>query len=396
MRIRAAALVVVLCAPIVYGDSYNSLLRRYEKQIRQQDRQLQTLRSRLQEKERDVTRWRAKADEAKAAWSEASASLEQTRAKVKSVHEKRQQTRLMADAAQWKTTENVLLSRSATTEARVLAQDLYGKSLVLGPSGQQVMDNAAPEFVFTQVAQLSASSRVMAEEAQKEETVLRTDEMRFQNEEQSRSQDADRLHQKQESQWLKWQEAQQRKTALEDEISQIDQSAKALQVMVQELRDHRDQARALRENRSVDDKVLASLKGTLPWPAQGKVVQNFGRQYSDGLNQLVVSNGIKISAGVSHTVRVIQEGKVLFANAFRQYGQLVIVQHKNGLTSVYAGLGQTQVEEGQELSTLDQIGLTGDTGSFYFELRRDEQPINPLVYLTPVASSELSLRRTFR
>jgi septal ring factor EnvC (AmiA/AmiB activator) len=126
------------------------------------------------------------------------------------------------------------------------------------------------------------------------------------------------------------------------------------------------------------------------------VVQNFGRQYPDGLNQLVVSNGIKIDAGQNHTVRAIQDGKVLFANAFRQYGQLVIVQHQSGLTSVYAGLGQTQVKEGQVLSALDQIGLTGEKGSFYFELRRDEQPINPLVYLTPATTTQLSLRRDFR
>src|SRR5262249_28734650 len=151
---------------------------------------------------------------------------------------------------------------------------------------------------------------------QKEETALRTDEMRWQNEERARTDEADRLHQEQEDQWMKWQGALRRKNALEEEINQIDQSAKALQVMLQELRDHRDQARALRENRSVNEQALASLRGTLPWPAHGRVVQNFGRQYSEDLKQLVVSNGIKIEAGSNHTVRAIQEGKVLFANAF--------------------------------------------------------------------------------
>jgi len=396
MKTSIAVALLLGSASLAHADSYSSLLKRYEKQIRQQERQLGSLRSRLQEKEKDIARWRGKADEAKAAWTEASATLEQTRTKVKILHDKRQQVRLEADAAQWKTTENVLLSRSAITEARALSTDLYGKSLMQSPSRPQAVDDAAPEFVLAQVSQLSASSRVQADVAQKEEAALRTEEMHCQNDEQARTEEADRLHQKQESQWLKWQQARERKTALEDEISQIDQSAKALEVMVQELRDHRDQARALRENRSVNDKVLVSLKGTLPWPAQGKVIQNFGRQYSDGLNQLVVSNGIKINSGASHTVRAIQEGKVLFANAFRQYGQLVIVQHKNGITSVYAGLGQTQVKEGQMLQTLDQIGTTGDSGSFYFELRRDEQPINPLVYLSPVPSAELSTRRTFR
>ncbi len=381
---------------MAFGDTYSGLVKRYEKQIKQQERQLGSLHQRLDEKSRDVNRWRTKADEAKSAWSDASASLEITRTKTKAVHEKRQQTRILADAAQWKTAENFLLSNSAATEARVLARNLYGNVLVNNVLESNVLQTASQEIVFSKVAKLSASSMVLAEGAKKTESSLRNEEMKLQNEEISRGQEAERLHQKQESQWMRWQQAQQRKNALEDEIAQIDQSAKALQVMVQELRDHRDQTLAMRDNHTANDKVLASLRGTLPWPAHGKVVQNFGRQFSDGLNQLVVSNGIKIDAGASHNVRVIQDGKVLFANAFRQYGQLVIVQHKNGITSVYAGLGQTQVKEGQQLAALDQLGVTGESGSFYFELRRDELPINPLVYLSPLTSSELSSRRKFR
>ena len=341
---RLAGVTALLLFPLrqVHADSYETLLRRYEKQIHRQEKQMKSLRSQLEGKEREVSRWRGKAEEAKAAWSEASVTLEQTRGQVKLVRQKRQQVRILADAAQWKSTENILLARSAATEAGALARELYARSLVPKATRGLSVDESAPEAVLPHVARLSASSLLLAQEAQAQETALRTEEMRWQTEEQSRSQESDRLHQKQETLWLKWQEAQRRKTALEEEISQIDQSAKALQVMLQELRDHRDQARALRENRFANDQALASLRGMLPWPAQGKVVQNFGRQYSDGLNQLVVSNGIKISAGAGHTVRSIQEGKVLFANAFRQYGQLVIVQHKNGLTSVYAGLGQTR------------------------------------------------------
>jgi murein hydrolase activator len=396
MKTRTVILPLLLSASLAYGDAYTSLLHRYEKQIQQQEKELVALRGRLQDKERDVARWKNKADEAKAAWSVASASLEETRAQAKVVHAKRQAVRIQADAAQWKTTENILISHSATTQARVLAQDLYGKSLLARSDRNPNVEDAAPEWVLTQVSALSDASEQLADAAQKEEAALRTDEMHLQNEEHARALEAGKIHHEQENQWLRWQEALHRKTALEDEISQIDQSAKALQVMLEELKDHRDQARALRENRSVNDEALASLKGTLPWPARGRVVQNFGRQYPDGLNQLVVSNGIKIDAGQNHTIRVIQEGKVLFANAFRQYGQLVIVQHKSGLTSVYAGLGQTQVQEGQMLAALDQIGTTGEAGSFYFELRRDEEPINPLVYLSPMASSELSSRRKFR
>ena len=396
MNIKRTVLVVALAASTSFAGTYDSLFKRYEKQIRQQERQLKTMRARLKEKELDVARWQAKAADAKALWSEAAAALDQSREAIKAVRIKRQQTRLMADAALWKSTENVLVSRSALTQAKVLALALYGRSLVGRRNAPLTMDEAAPEFVFAQVADLSASSQRRADQAREEETALRHQELRWETEEQKRAQETDRIHQKQEAQWLKWQEALRRKTALEDEISQIDLSAKALQVMVQELRDHRDQAQALRDNRTANDQALASLRGSLPWPAQGRVVQSYGRHYSEGLNQLVVSNGIKIEAGAKHTVRVIQGGTVLFASPFRDYGELVIVQHKNGLTSVYAGLGDVQVKQGQTLSALDQIGLTADAGTFYFELRCDERPINPLAYLAAVKNSELSSRRTFR
>jgi septal ring factor EnvC (AmiA/AmiB activator) len=392
----AFAGMTVLLGTASFADPYSVLLKRYEKQIYQQERQLKSLRSRLDEKERDVTLWQNKAEQAKAAWSQSSAALAESREKIKQIHASRQKSRVLADAAQWKSTENVLIARSAQIQARTLAQDLYIRSLVSDKGARSTIDGAASEFVLIQVAAMSMSSQRMADQARQEELVLRTEELHWQTEEQSRAEEADRLHQKQESQWLQWQEALRRKTALQDEIAEIDQSAKALQVMLQELQDHREQAKALHDSRSANDRELASLRGTLPWPAQGKVVQNFGRQYPDGLRQLVVSNGIKIDAGPGHAVRTIQEGKVLFASPFHQYGQLVIVQHKNGLTSVYAGLGQTQVQPGQDMAALDQIGLTGETGSFYFELRRDEQPVNPLVYLAPASHSEISSRRTFR
>lgn len=387
---------MLFCASSAFADAYSTLLKRFEKQIKGQEKQLKQLQVRLQEKEKDVVRWKSKADEAKSAWTESSAQLDQTRARMKQVRDKRVQTRIEADAAQWKTAENVLLSRSAQAQSRILAQDLYVQRLLAGDTATPSPEAWATTWVLSRTASLSQSAQQLASVAQKEESALRTEEMKYQNEEQARGEEVAKLHQAQESQWQKWQDALRKKANIEDEIARIDQSAKALQVMLQELRDHRDQARALQDNRPVYERALATLKGTLPWPARGRVVQNFGRQYSEGLNQLVVSNGIKIDTGENHTVRVVQEGKVIYASPFRQYGELVIVQHKNALTSVYAGLAQTQVKEGQTLSTLDQIGTTGNGGAFYFELRHNEQPINPLVYLSPAASSALSLRRTYR
>src|SRR5207253_2774513 len=103
-------------------------------------------------------------------------------------------------------------SRSAGTEAQVLARDLYAKSLIRKSGVVDTTFDIAPEIVLANVSALSASSQQQADIAQKEEAALRTDEMHLQTEEQARITEADKLHQRQETQWLKWQEAQQRKT----------------------------------------------------------------------------------------------------------------------------------------------------------------------------------------
>jgi septal ring factor EnvC (AmiA/AmiB activator) len=370
-------------------------MRRYEKQIREQEKQLQSLQNHLTQKEKEAEEWKAKSTQAKAQWSQAAALVDQAKQKIQVVHSQWSKSRTLADAAEWSATERILLAKAADGQLAYLTRERF-ETQATRPPLPITMNDRMHDYFLQGLSQLSGRAQGEAQQAQVQETALRTEEMHWQTEEQHRNQDLDRLHQQQQAQWLKWQEATQRVAALEEEKDQMEQSAQALRVMVQELHEHRDHTLAARQERSSDDRALVALRGALPWPAYGHVTQNFGRQYASDLNQLLISNGIKISTGAGHTVRTIQAGKVLFSNPFHDYGQLVIVQHKNGLTSVYAGLGQTHVKEGDMLATLDSLGSTSESGSFYFELRRDEQPINPLVYLTPNPRSDLSSRRKFQ
>ena len=395
MKRSSFAVVAVLIPSLLHADAYDTLMHRYEKQIRQQEKQLQSLRGRLADKEKEAEQWKEKSEQAKAQWSQAAALTDHARQKVQGVHSQWSRAHTLADAAEWSATERMLLARAADGQLSYLTRERYEARAT--PQGLPVTVNARMHEYFLQgLSQLSGKAQGEAQDAQREETALRTEEMHWQTEERRHTEDLERLHQKQQAQWMKWQEANQRLAALEEEKNQMEQSEQALRVMVQELHEHRDHTLAARQERSGDDRALAALRGALPWPAYGRVTQNFGRQYSSDLNQLLVSNGIKIAKGPGHTVRAVQAGKVLFASPFRDYGQLVIIQHKSGLTSVYAGLGQIQVKEGGMVSALDSIGVTSEGGSFYFELRRDEQPINPLVYLTPNHRSDLSSRRKFQ
>ena len=391
-RINLAVILLFGMSCFAHADAYDRMLHRYEKEIRRQEKQLSSLKARLDEKQREANRWQQKAEESKSQWSQAASSVDKARAKAQNVQEQLNKTRALADAAESSATETALVAHSADEELRYMAREIYARRL-MNDSSQPLLATRYQEIMADRLCGLSTTSHQQAAVAEHQEAVLRSEELQSQSQLQQRMAEVDQWRQRQQGYWLKWQEAQRRRESLELEKEQTEQSEQALEVMLQDLRNHRDRAMAAHVGKSANDPELAALRGTLPWPAYGKITQNFGRQYSSDLNQLLVSNGIRIEAGANRPVRAIQSGKVLFASAFRQYGPMVIIQHKSGLTSVYAGLGQTQVKEGMQIGTLDALGTTGDSGSFYFELRHDEQPVNPLAYLAPQHRSDLSLRR---
>src|SRR5207253_5490979 len=141
----------------------------------------------------DVARWKSKAEEAKAAWSDASAVLEETRAKANIVHNKRTQVGIRADAAQWKSAENILMGRSASLQSRILLQNLLALTLLNTPGRSDPETGRAVEIVLPRVSELSTASQRLAAQAEKEETALRGDEMRLEIEEQARVEETARL-----------------------------------------------------------------------------------------------------------------------------------------------------------------------------------------------------------
>ena len=119
-------------------------------------------------------------------------------------------------------------------------------------------------------------------------------------------------------------------------------------------------------------KASANIRGNLPWPAAG-VVNTFG-------------NGVLIKATGGSEVHAVARGKVIYAGFLRGYGMLLIVNHGNGWLSMYGnnetllhGVGD-QVEAGAAIGTASPT--TGVNTGVYFELRRDNQPVDPRSWLS--------------
>jgi len=133
---------------------------------------------------------------------------------------------------------------------------------------------------------------------------------------------------------------------------------------------------------------FGAKKGTLPWPVMGRVLEKFGKTVDPELHTSILHKGVDIGASKGETVRCVHEGKVLFADWFRGYGKLVIVDHGGGYCTLYAHNDEVHVETGSPVAVSQAIAEVGETGSLggaklYFEVRKDNLPVDPLDWLSP-------------
>jgi septal ring factor EnvC (AmiA/AmiB activator) len=129
-------------------------------------------------------------------------------------------------------------------------------------------------------------------------------------------------------------------------------------------------------------------KGKLPWPAAGKILQRFGIQRHPQFNTLTLNNGIEIAPPKDDLiVRVVHTGKVVFADYFQGYGNLIIIDHGLTYYSLYGHCAKFLVQKGDIVKTDQPIAEAGDTGSMfdveslYFEIRYMTKPLDPLQWL---------------
>lgn len=132
---------------------------------------------------------------------------------------------------------------------------------------------------------------------------------------------------------------------------------------------------------------IAQGRGDLPWPVKNrKKYRTFGKYKHPKFDAYVMNKGIDIATNKGETVTSIKEGRVVFANLFKGYGLLVIIDHGNGLYSLYAHLGKIFVSVNDEVSKGTPIGRTGNQFdeegyNLHFEIRINGEPVDPLDWL---------------
>jgi septal ring factor EnvC (AmiA/AmiB activator) len=135
-----------------------------------------------------------------------------------------------------------------------------------------------------------------------------------------------------------------------------------------------------------DDGRFERLRGKLPWPAKGTLASGFGRQEHPRFRTVTFNRGIEISAPQGRDIVAVAEGTVIYADWFKGYGRLVILDHGSGYFTLYAHASDILVKTGDAVSAGQAIAKVGDSGSLegpqlYFELRHRGKPQDPLAWL---------------
>jgi len=179
-----------------------------------------------------------------------------------------------------------------------------------------------------------------------------------------------------------------RKTALLTEIVERKETHAAY---LQELQEAEARLTDLLNGLSEGDVAVpvAAFKGALPWPTEGRVRSTFGRHKHPKFDTYTIQNGIEIEAPADAPVAAVHEGEVVFAERFKGYGLMVVVDHGGKHHSLYAHLGEARVQTGQKVAAGEVLGTVGSTTlegpGLYFEMRFQGRPEDPLEWLRPQA-----------
>ena len=125
---------------------------------------------------------------------------------------------------------------------------------------------------------------------------------------------------------------------------------------------------------------FASLRGKLHLPVRGEVSNRFGASRQD---TGVSWKGLFIKSAEGNEVKSVADGRVVFADWMRGFGNLIIVDHGSGYMSLYGNNQALLKHVGEEVDAGDTIASVGNSGGnesngVYYELRRNSQPFDPL------------------
>ncbi len=176
-----------------------------------------------------------------------------------------------------------------------------------------------------------------------------------------------------------------KKSLYEQTLRELEESSTSLWAMIKRSEQEKKTAKAAAPSLPRSGPVPTG-GARLPWPMEGQLLTRFGMQRHPQFGTMVFRRGIEIGARYGEIVHAVSDGEVAYADWYKGYGELIILDHGNGFYTLYGNLSRLNIARGDRVARGQSIGLAGDTGSMkgsklYFEIRRNGQAQDPLVWL---------------
>ena len=174
---------------------------------------------------------------------------------------------------------------------------------------------------------------------------------------------------------------EQQLNQLQESKDRLESLMSSLPITDEEMAIEPDQLAAPPDNTTEDADAnldFTALKGMLPWPVQGNLVQKFGSPRLSG-----VWDGVLINAEEGQDIKAVARGKVVYAAQLQGYGLLTIIDHGQGFKTLYAFSQSLYKQTGDNVAAgevIASVGLSGgrSEAELYFEVRKQGVPVDPL------------------
>jgi septal ring factor EnvC (AmiA/AmiB activator) len=127
---------------------------------------------------------------------------------------------------------------------------------------------------------------------------------------------------------------------------------------------------------------FAHLRGRLPRPVAGRILESFGEVRAGGLKW----QGDLFATQLDAPVHAVSQGRVIYADWLAGLGLLIIIDHGDGYMSLYGHNDRLYESVGQHVAAGQTIAEAGDSGGgarpeLYFEIRKEGKPLDPRLWL---------------
>ena len=184
------------------------------------------------------------------------------------------------------------------------------------------------------------------------------------------------------------QKAQNDRAVAMQAIEELNASSAQISAMLKERQAARAAATAVAAQAAGQGSSYTWVQGTgqLGWPVSGEITSPYGYRVHPIWGTTIYHSGIDIGVDEGTPVHAADSGVIVWSGWMGGYGYAVVIDHGNGLSTLYGHNSELAVDEGQSVSKGQVVAYAGSTGNstgphVHFEVRENGDPVDPMGYL---------------